>query len=149
MLTARGDEADRIVGLEIGADDYLPKTFSNRELLARLRAVTRRTVRPVKDDPDHEPELVVGKLRVNQDARTAIIDDQPLDVTPVEFDLLAGLARARGRSNASSCLTKFPTATSTSSTARLTCTSPRCGRSSATIPRRRATSGPSARRATC
>ncbi len=61
MLTARGDESDRIVGLEIGADDYLPKTFSTRELLARLRAVTRRSVRSAaQGDPGHEPELVVG-----------------------------------------------------------------------------------------
>ncbi len=96
MLTARGDEADRIVGLEIGADDYLPKTFSTRELLARLRAVTRRsrsTARP--DEP--EPELVVGQLRINTGARTAVMGDQPLVLTPVEYDLLHALARARGR----------------------------------------------------
>ena len=73
MLTARGDEADRIVGLEIGADDYLPKTFSSRELLARLRAVTRRST------------------------RTAALGDQPLVLTPVEFELLLSLARAKGR----------------------------------------------------
>ena len=97
MLTARGDEADRIVGLEIGADDYLPKTFSTRELLARLRAVTRRTVRTVKPDDDAPEELVVGALRVLPDTRAAVLGDQPLDLTPVEFDLLASLARAKGR----------------------------------------------------
>jgi len=96
MLTARGDEADRIVGLEIGADDYLPKTFSTRELLARLRAVTRRLARAKPADAP-EPELVVGPLRVNLGARTAALGDQPLVLTPVEFDLLAALARARGR----------------------------------------------------
>lgn len=100
MLTARGDEADRIVGLEIGADDYLPKTFSTRELLARLRAVTRRSVRTAaaeKDDGDAEAELVVGPLRVNPGSRVAVLGDSPLTLTPVEFDLLASLARGRGR----------------------------------------------------
>jgi DNA-binding response OmpR family regulator len=98
MLTARGDEADRIVGLEIGADDYLPKTFSTRELLARLRAVTRRASNAVrKGDGDLETEIVVGKLRVDPNTRTAIFDDKPLTLTPVEYDLLASLARARGR----------------------------------------------------
>ena len=99
MLTARGDEADRIVGLEIGADDYLPKTFSTRELLARLRAVTRRaSSQPAaKAGEEVESEIVVGKLRVNAGSRTAVFDDQPLVLTPVEFDLLASLARARGR----------------------------------------------------
>ena len=97
MLTALGDEADRIVGLEIGADDYLPKTFSTRELLARLRAVTRRSVRTsTADQEEVEAELVVGKLRVSPATRVAVLDDQPLTLTPVEFDLLSSLARARG-----------------------------------------------------
>ena len=100
MLTARGDEADRSVGLEVGAEDYLPKTFSTRELLARLRAVTRRsahttTKKTSADAP--EPELVVGALRVDPNTRTAVFADQPLTLTPVEYDLLASLARARGR----------------------------------------------------
>lgn len=97
MLTARGDEADRIVGLEIGADDYLPKTFSTRELLARLRAVTRRQGRTVKPGEEAPEEFVVGPLRVVPDTRTAVLGDQPLALTPVEFDLLASLARAKGR----------------------------------------------------
>lgn len=95
MLTARGDEADRIVGLEMGADDYLPKTFSTRELLARLRAVTRRSRRA----PATETAVVhiIGPLRVLPEARAAILGDQPLNLTPVEFDLLVCLARAPGR----------------------------------------------------
>ncbi len=98
MLTARGDESDRIVGLEVGADDYLPKTFSTRELLARLRAVTRRaTLTAARTEELAEAELVVGALRVNTDSRTALLGEQTLDLTPVEFDLLASLARARGR----------------------------------------------------
>ncbi|HNC23207.1 MAG TPA: response regulator transcription factor [Opitutaceae bacterium] len=96
MLTARGDETDRIVGLEVGADDYLPKTFSTRELLARLRAVLRRSAAaPVAPSPPRE--IAIGQLRLNLDARAAVLDDVPLALTPVEFDLLACLARARGR----------------------------------------------------
>jgi DNA-binding response OmpR family regulator len=98
MLTARGDEADRIVGLEIGADDYLPKTFSTRELLARLRAVTRRSTRTTSaGDDGREADIIVGKLRVDPNTRTAVFDEQALTLTPVEYDLLASLARARGR----------------------------------------------------
>jgi DNA-binding response OmpR family regulator len=100
MLTARGDETDRIVGLEVGADDYLPKTFSTRELLARLRAVLRRTAvsaAPSASADTPPTELVVGPLRINADARAAVLGDTPLVLTPVEFDLLASLAKARGR----------------------------------------------------
>ena len=99
MLTARGDETDRIVGLEVGADDYLPKTFSTRELLARLRAVLRRSSLNARGPATPAPpsELVVGDLRLNLDARSAALGSQPLTLTPVEFDLLASLAKARGR----------------------------------------------------
>ncbi len=97
MLTARGDEADRIVGLEIGADDYLPKTFSTRELLARLRAVTRRGTRSKPPEAEEPDELVVGGLRVRIASRTAVLGDQALSLTPVEFDLLVSLAKSKGR----------------------------------------------------
>jgi DNA-binding response OmpR family regulator len=98
MLTARGDETDRIVGLEVGADDYVPKTFSTRELLARLRAVLRRSAVGTATTTEAPPtELVVGDLRVNLDARSAVLGAAPLVLTPVEFDLLASLAKAKGR----------------------------------------------------
>jgi DNA-binding response OmpR family regulator len=100
MLTARGDETDRIVGLEVGADDYLPKTFSTRELLARLRAVLRRSSLTAAAEANVEAppaEIVVGPLRINVDARSAVLDTTPLVLTPVEFDLLLSLAKARGR----------------------------------------------------
>lgn len=100
MLTARGDETDRIVGLEVGADDYLPKTFSTRELLARLRAVLRRSAANGTAHAGREPppaELVAGPLRLNLDARTAVLDARALVLTPVEFDILVSLAKARGR----------------------------------------------------
>lgn len=97
MLTARGDETDRIVGLEVGADDYLPKTFSTRELLARLRAVLRRAATPVAGSSAPAQETIIGPLRMNLDARMAWLEDKPLTLTPVEYDLLASLAKARGR----------------------------------------------------
>ena len=99
MLTARGDETDRIVGLEMGADDYLPKTFSSRELLARLRAVMRRhyvserqAVSAAKDKA-----LIFENLEIEQRSRTVRLDAKILQLTPIEYDLLTILARATGR----------------------------------------------------
>jgi two-component system response regulator CpxR len=99
MLTARGDETDRIVGLEMGADDYLPKTFSPRELLARLRAVTRR-YDMVRRQPASRPEeriLQFGPLRIEQDSRTVRLKDALVNLTPLEYDLLTTLAMSAGR----------------------------------------------------
>ncbi|SVC61944.1 uncharacterized protein METZ01_LOCUS314798, partial [marine metagenome] len=98
MLTGRGDEADRVVGLEIGADDYLPKTFSTRELLARLRAVTRRSSSPASTEGEEiDPEIINGQLHISPSSRTAALGDVPLKLTSLEYDLLLSLARSRGR----------------------------------------------------
>lgn len=95
MLTALGEEADRIVGLEIGADDYLPKTFSSRELLARLRAVTRRS--RTREEPGAVRELVAGSLRLCEETHTVVLDDAPVDLTALEFAILAALLKSKGR----------------------------------------------------
>ena len=98
MLTGRGDEADRVVGLEIGADAYLPKTFSMRELLARLRAVMRRaTPAQATEENGVEADITNGDLNILPGSRTAALGDVPLRLTSLEFDLLLSLARARGR----------------------------------------------------
>jgi DNA-binding response OmpR family regulator len=92
MLTARGDETDRVVGLELGADDYLPKPFSPRELLARLRAVLRRA-----QPATTAVELRVGELTIDVEGRVASLAGAPLELTALEFDLLVALARRAGR----------------------------------------------------
>jgi DNA-binding response OmpR family regulator len=98
MLTGRGEEVDRVVGLELGADDYLPKTFSSRELLARLRAAVRRAGWVSESDaPAPMREVVVGPLRISADTHTATLGDKPLVLTRTEFELLLVLARAKGR----------------------------------------------------
>ena len=96
MLTGRGEEADRIVGLELGADDYLPKTFSTRELLARLRAVIRRSL-IAADSSAQTKDVEVGDLRLSPEARFASLANEALQLTAVEFDLLLSPARAAGR----------------------------------------------------
>ncbi|MGC8828976.1 MAG: response regulator transcription factor [Verrucomicrobiia bacterium] len=97
MLTARGDEVDRIAGLETGADDYLPKTSSVRELLARLRAIIRRAERHQTTPNEPQDQIIINKLKIIPSSRIAFLDERPLDLTPVEFDLLLSLARAKGR----------------------------------------------------
>jgi two-component system, OmpR family, phosphate regulon response regulator OmpR len=93
MLTARGDAVDRIVGLELGADDYLPKPFEPRELVARLRAIMRRRVRGTGG----EKALHFGRLELDGAARAVRLDGKPCDLTGYQFDLLVALAKNAGR----------------------------------------------------
>jgi two-component system, OmpR family, alkaline phosphatase synthesis response regulator PhoP len=95
ILTARGDEVDRIIGLEIGADDYLVKPFSPRELVARVRAVLRRV--DERDTAAGDEALVRGDLVVDPARRRVTVAGRPVELTPTEFDLLTHLARQPGR----------------------------------------------------
>ena len=95
MLTARGDVTDRIVGLELGADDYLPKPFEPRELVARIQAVLRRGTK--EEEEEEEESVRVGALDVNWTTRSAQIDGRLLGLTGAEFELLGFLVRNRGR----------------------------------------------------
>ena len=93
MLTARGQDEDRIVGLELGADDYLPKPFNPRELLARLRAVLRRR----RPEAGGRAPLRFGRLEIDADARVARVDGEERPLTAHQFDLLLALAESAGR----------------------------------------------------
>jgi two-component system phosphate regulon response regulator OmpR len=93
MLTARGQEEDRIVGLELGADDYLPKPFNPRELLARMRAVLRRR----QPAAGRSALLRFGRLEIDRDARVVRVDGEPRGLTGYQFDLLVALAESAGR----------------------------------------------------
>lgn len=95
MLTARGDDMERIVGLEIGADDYLPKPFNPRELVARLRAILRR-VQGDESEAGHGEKITVDDIELSTSARSAKLGDSELPLTSVEFALLAALLRQAG-----------------------------------------------------
>ena len=95
MLTAKGDPMDRIVGLEMGADDYLPKPFEPRELLARIRAILRRRVEG--NVAASASQLSFGSLMIDRDARTVTVGTQPCELTAYQFDLLVSLAERAGR----------------------------------------------------
>ncbi len=98
MLTAKGDPMDRIIGLELGADDYLPKPFEPRELLARIRAVLRRRGEPGSAPTTRStPVLRFGSLEIDRDARTVQVAGQACDLTSYQFDLLVAMAERAGR----------------------------------------------------
>ena len=97
MITARGEEIDRVVGLELGADDYVTKPFSVRELMARIKAVLRRAQ---SDDKEHVPSTLLygpGGLQMDVDAHTVVVEDITLNLTRLEFDLLNHLLSNAGR----------------------------------------------------
>ena len=95
MLTAKGDPMDRIIGLEMGADDYLPKPFEPRELLARVRAILRRKTEPASTAT--QSPLRFGSLVIDRDARTVTVANTVCDLTSYQFDLLVALAERAGR----------------------------------------------------
>jgi DNA-binding response OmpR family regulator len=98
MLTAKGDPMDRIIGLEMGADDYVPKPFEPRELLARIRAVLRRRGEPGTNHTTRStPVLRFGSLEIDRDARTVQVGATACELTSYQFELLVALAERAGR----------------------------------------------------
>ena len=97
LLTARSEEADRVVGLELGADDYVTKPFSSRELVARVKAVLRRTHPEPAAEPSAANILTVGGLRMDTASHAVTLDGQPIGLTAREFDLLQFLMRHPGQ----------------------------------------------------
>ncbi len=93
MLTAKASEADRVVGLELGADDYVVKPFSPRELVARVRAVLRR----MEGEAGTGERMILGQLEIDLRSREVFVNEEPIELTPTEFDLLAYLARHPGQ----------------------------------------------------
>ncbi|MDH3958110.1 MAG: response regulator transcription factor [Actinomycetota bacterium] len=94
FCTARDDEIDRVLGLEMGGDDYITKPFSPREVVARVKAVLRRTGGPIEDE---ERSLVLGPVDLNRGRRRVTVSGEPIDLTATEFDLLAYLMARPGR----------------------------------------------------
>jgi DNA-binding response OmpR family regulator len=97
MVTARGEEADRVVGLELGADDYVTKPFSAREVVARIRAVLRRTEQAQPAAGEADVRLRIGELQIDPARRTATLAGKPLELSRKEFDVLTLLAGEAGR----------------------------------------------------
>jgi DNA-binding response OmpR family regulator len=97
MLTAKGDPMDRIIGLEMGADDYLPKPFEPRELLARIRAILRRRDDTFVTTTGQQAPLRFGSLEIDRDARTVSVGGKLCDLTSYQFDLLLAVAERAGR----------------------------------------------------
>jgi DNA-binding response OmpR family regulator len=100
MLTAKGDPMDRVIGLEVGADDYLAKPFEPRELLARIRAILRRSAEVTTSSADHDatqPILRFGSLDIDRDARIVSLSGKEVDLTSYQFDLLLAVAERAGR----------------------------------------------------
>jgi len=97
MISARGEDVDRIIGLEVGADDYLAKPFNPRELLARVRAVLRRNAPPAESDEDVGPSYVFGSFRLEPEKRALYRDTDEVDLSRAEFELLEVLARHPNR----------------------------------------------------
>ncbi|MFS0822437.1 response regulator transcription factor [Bacillus sp. 1P02SD] len=99
MLTAKDDEFDKVLGLELGADDYMTKPFSPREVVARVKAILRRTsINEVNsEDTTVSPQIVIGLLRILPENFEAYYNEEALDLTPKEFELLAYLAKNKGR----------------------------------------------------
>ena len=130
MLTARAEESDLLVGLAVGADDYMTKPFSPRELVARVRALLRRVERRPAPPGD---AVAVGALEIDPAARLVQLDGEVVHLTPTEFDLLALLAvAARARSSrASSCSPRCGAGATAPASARWTRTCAGCGASSA------------------
>jgi DNA-binding response OmpR family regulator len=93
MLTARGTEFDKVIGLELGADDYVVKPFSSAELIARMRAILRRSAEPVEA---HRGPVTIGELVIDERSRRATLGGREVDLTLKEFDLLARLVRDAG-----------------------------------------------------
>jgi two-component system response regulator CpxR len=98
MLTARGDPVDRVMGLQMGADDYLPKPFNERELVARIRAILRRArPEPASSQIGASPQLIVDDVRLDVHSREVRVNERPVDLTTVEFEVLGVLLQSAGK----------------------------------------------------